>query len=143
MLPLMTRLVAAFLLVLLPAAAMPNLATSTAAEWQAPRISPGAAKLLVERGAILIDVREPNELAAQGWLAGAINLPMSRLKSLAAAGNTIRVPRGRPIVLYCGSGARAGRAALLLGSKGYNPIYNLGGFKTASAVLAVADRRRN
>jgi rhodanese-related sulfurtransferase len=50
----------------------------------------------------LIDVREAGEFAA-GHIKGAVNMPLSSL-------NPAKAPKGKPIVLYCLSGARSARA---------------------------------
>lgn len=94
------------------------------------------AREMVRSGALLIDVREPHELAESGWLEGAINRPMSTFGKQAAA-----LPRDRPIVLYCRSGRRSGVAGDVLTSLGFTRVYNLGGFEAAArAGMATAAR---
>jgi phage shock protein E len=77
------------------------------------------AKDLVARGALLLDVRTAAEYAA-GHVAGAINIPVDDLSSRLG-----EIDPGRPIVVYCQSGARAARATQTLCDAGYK-VYDLG-----------------
>lgn len=52
----------------------------------------------------LVDVRDPPEFAT-GTFKGAINLPVSTLEK-----NLDRLPKGKPIVFFCGAGSRSGEA---------------------------------
>ncbi len=90
-------------------------------------IGVAVARKLVRSGALLVDVREPSELAQTGRLAGAVNRPMSDFANEAEA-----LPRDRPIILYCRSGRRSAIAGDILGSLGFTEIYNLGGFEAAA-----------
>lgn len=76
---------------------------------------------LVERGALLVDVRTPLEFS-EGHLPGALNIPVEELESrLAELGD------GRKgIVLYCRSGRRSANAARELRARGYREVYDLG-----------------
>jgi phage shock protein E len=79
-----------------------------------------AARQLVERGALLVDVRTPGEFAS-GHIAGAINIPVQELDGrLAELGS-----KSRPVVLYCRSGARSAQAVRVITSAGYQ-AHNLG-----------------
>ncbi|MBM7569688.1 rhodanese-related sulfurtransferase [Aquibacillus albus] len=76
------------------------------------------------RKAQLIDVREPKEFEG-GHILGARNIPISQMRQRL---NELR--KDQPVYLYCQSGARSARAALLLNKKGYNDLNHLkGGFK--------------
>jgi rhodanese-related sulfurtransferase len=71
----------------------------------------GAAELL-DKGAVLLDVREAHE-----WQAG--HAPKARHLPLAQLPHRVReVPAGRPIVTICRSGARSARAAAMLARDG-------------------------
>lgn len=76
---------------------------------------------LVAAGALLVDVRTPEEWS-EGHVEGAVNVPMGHLER--------RVPelakRDRPIVLYCRSGSRSWRAQGTLQDIGFTQVYNLG-----------------
>ena len=67
---------------------------------------------LLEDGAELIDVRERDE-RDEGYIAGSRNIPYRLLPVCGAD-----VPRDRPVVTICESGARAGIAASILAAKG-------------------------
>jgi len=76
------------------------------------------------RKAQLIDVREPNEFD-NGHILGARNIPMSQLRA-----RMKEIRPDMPVYLYCQSGSRSSRAALVLYNKGYRDLAHLkGGFK--------------
>ena len=77
----------------------------------------------IQDGAAVLDVREPGEFES-GHLPEAVHIPLGELASRLG-----ELPRGRPIVTYCGSGARSTTAASLLERAGIGPALNLeGGF---------------
>lgn len=78
------------------------------------------ARRLVSEGALLIDVRTGMEYR-QGHLDGAINIPVDELNR-----RSDEVPRDRPVVLYCRSGARSSRAARMLLGEGITDVHDLG-----------------
>ncbi|MGI8316167.1 rhodanese-like domain-containing protein [Halobacillus mangrovi] len=76
------------------------------------------------RKAQLIDVREPNEFDG-GHILGARNIPVSQMRN-----RLVEIRKDKPVYLYCQSGARSTRAAMLLNKKGYDDLNVLqGGFK--------------
>ncbi|SDX69458.1 MULTISPECIES: rhodanese-like domain-containing protein [Salimicrobium] len=76
------------------------------------------------RKAQLIDVREPKEFDS-GHILGARNIPLSQMRN-----RTAEIRQDKPVYLYCQSGARSTRAAMLLHKKGYKDLNQLeGGFK--------------
>jgi phage shock protein E len=79
------------------------------------------AKHLVADGALLLDVRSPEEYAA-GHLEGALNVPVqvlaSRLGELGA--------HDRAVVVYCRSGHRSANAAAILREAGFTAVHDLG-----------------
>lgn len=81
-------------------------------------LSPDDARALVEAGAVLIDIRGPDEHAREK-IPGARNVPLDRLEGL---------PSDRPIVFHCRSGMRtAGNAAALRQAAGDADCYLLAG----------------
>ena len=68
----------------------------------------------------LVDVRSPAEFAS-GYIPGAINVDVQELAQKLA-----RIPKTKPVVLYCRSGSRSGHAAHMLKDAGYSDIYDLG-----------------
>ncbi|GGF08196.1 rhodanese-like domain-containing protein [Halobacillus andaensis] len=76
------------------------------------------------RKAQLIDVREPKEYDG-GHILGARNIPLSQMRN-----RLVEIRKDKPVYLYCQSGARSTRAALMLNKKGYQNLNQLqGGFK--------------
>ena len=88
-------------------------------------INAGAALWAQTPGALLLDVRTPEEYR-EGHLPGSQNLPLPRLDEAAA-----RWPdRARPIFVYCRSGARSLQAARHLTRMGYRRVTDIGGLLT-------------
>ncbi|MDP3700898.1 MAG: rhodanese-like domain-containing protein [Hylemonella sp.] len=87
--------------------------------WNARR---GIAKLpeLIKSGATLVDVRSAAEFAS-GNAPGTINIPLQELGSRLA-----EIPRTVPVVLCCASGTRSGMAKMMLKTKGYQNVFNIG-----------------
>ncbi len=86
------------------------------------------AALVAKGQMILIDVREIGEVRASGKAEGAVVLPLSILPVKADPHQPDpALKKGMPVVVYCASGARSGRAAQLLTQLGYGPVSNLGG----------------
>ena len=85
-----------------------------------PEVGPEEARELVEGGAFLLDVREPEE-----WVAGhapqAESVPLNEVPARLDA-----LPRTRQIVAVCRSGARSGKATEFLAAQGFD-VVNLGG----------------
>lgn len=76
---------------------------------------------LVAEGALLLDVRTPQEFA-DGHLEGAINVPVQVLeRRLDDVG-----PKDRPLVVYCRSGGRSATATSVLRSAGFTSVHDLG-----------------
>lgn len=104
------------------------MAHSSAQSNPVASITVADARSLIRSGALLIDVREPSELAESGWLEGSLNRPMSSFAERAR-----ELPRDRPIILYCRSGRRSGIAGDMLTAMGFTNVYNLGAFKSAAS----------
>ena len=83
----------------------------------------------------LIDVRTPVEFA-NGTIDGAINIPLDDMRR-----QLDRIPRDKPIVLFCGVGLRGYLASNILKQRGFKDVRNLsGGIKTYRAATAkIAD----
>ncbi|MBF6590385.1 MAG: MBL fold metallo-hydrolase [Ktedonobacterales bacterium] len=72
-------------------------------------------------GALLVDVREPQEYG-EGHVPGAISIPQAEL-----AARLAELPRDRPLLLICHSGARSLRAAQFLRQTGFEQVANVRG----------------
>jgi rhodanese-related sulfurtransferase len=72
----------------------------------------------------IIDVREKQEAASDllGTLSGSVLVPLSEMRT-----SVHRVPRGRPVVTLCPSGARSAIAAQILEQAGVEEVANLRG----------------
>lgn len=101
-----------------------------------PVVSPDQARDLLEQGALLVDVREPHEVAKTGKLAAAANIPLGQIQTVAAIDGLDHDPSfalDRPIILYCAAGGRSALAGVTLQAMGYEQVYNLGGFQAIAA----------
>lgn len=72
-------------------------------------------------GATVVDVRSEAEFRG-GAYPGAINVPLQAL-----SGALRRIPKDRPVVVYCASGSRSALAARILKKAGYADVSNAGG----------------
>lgn len=98
-----------------------------AAASPAPSGSTGGTVPLVDDvpvGATLLDVREPEEVAA-GAIPGSVHIPLARV--LTHVGRT-ELSRSAPVVVYCHRGPRAERAALELAADGFDVRVLAGGW---------------
>ncbi len=90
-----------------------DVATADSTEWR-------------PAGEVVVDVRDPDELADWGWIPGALNIPLDELR-----GRLNEIPEGREIVTYCQKGQRGYLAACILQGVG-RKVRNLrGGFLQA------------
>jgi rhodanese-related sulfurtransferase len=78
-------------------------------------------KAKLSAGATVVDVRSPGEFRAAAY-RGARNIPLPELGARLA-----EIPRDRPVVLYCASGARSALAASVLRRAGFADVVNAGG----------------
>jgi len=69
---------------------------------------------LEAKQAVLVDVREPNEVAAEA-IPGSVSRPLSSFDPAALPA----VPAGHRLVIHCRSGQRCGMAAMRLVQAGY------------------------
>ena len=84
----------------------------------------GLARFRATAGALLLDVRDPDEYA-DGHIPGSVNLPLSSLDTV-----EITVPeKDRPLFVYCLSGARSAQAVAKLQKMGYKNVENIGGIR--------------
>lgn len=68
---------------------------------------------------VIVDVRSPEEFAA-GHLKGAINIPHDQTDAYQTQLDELK---GKPLVVYCRSGRRAGMFEQLLMPKGYEILH--------------------
>lgn len=87
-------------------------------------------KELIEKGAVIIDVRQPEEFKS-GHIDGAINMPLPNFGSYLAEIKKMN----KPVVAYCASGNRSGMATRQLEAQGIEAI-NGGGFGSMQQLMA-------
>ncbi|HEX9053091.1 MAG TPA: rhodanese-like domain-containing protein [Anaeromyxobacter sp.] len=85
------------------------------------RAPPALVAEKIKAGATIVDVRSEAEFG-RGRYRGAINVP---LPALSAKLN--RIPRDKPVVVYCASGSRSATAVRILRKAGYADVSNAGG----------------
>ncbi len=87
-------------------------------------IQPAAAKQMMDTlDVFILDVREPAEFK-DGRIPGAVNIPIRDLPKRLGD-----IPKGKPIIVYCGIGHRGAMALVFLRGQGYNVKSILGGYK--------------
>lgn len=84
-------------------------------------VLPADAARLVREGAVLVDVRMPEEFA-QRAIAGAVNIPLYRLRE----DTPNLVEPGQRVVVYCNTGERSAAAAFILNALDY-PVHAMHG----------------
>ena len=84
-------------------------------------VSPTDAQQRMTQGAVLVDVREPNEYD-EVHATGAQLMPLSSFESEYST-----LPRDAELILICRSGARSERAGQFLIAQGYSNVTNLTG----------------
>ncbi|MHA4740659.1 rhodanese-like domain-containing protein [Dyadobacter sp. MSC1_007] len=81
-------------------------------------------KALIEQGALVVDVRSPQEFAG-GHIQGSINIPLNQINAKA----DMLLRKNKPVITCCRSGARSGMAEGMLKSAGVD-AYNGGAWES-------------
>ena len=92
-----------------------------------PHVSPRAAEALLDKGALLLDVREPDEWRT-GHAPPATLIPMGQVLA-----KTNDLPRDRTIVVVCRSGGRSAAVTDALRAGGFDAVNLAGGMSAWSA----------
>jgi rhodanese-related sulfurtransferase/glyoxylase-like metal-dependent hydrolase (beta-lactamase superfamily II) len=100
---------------------------ATPAYSSVPEVDPLTAEQLAGRGAILLDVREPEEWEA-GHVAGARLLPMGQVQDRAQ-----ELPARRQIVTICRVGGRSAAITEALNGLGFDAVNLAGGMRAWAA----------
>jgi rhodanese-related sulfurtransferase len=89
------------------------------------------AGLLSNQFAVLVDVREEDEVKESGMAQGALWIPTSKIEDNAPEWQSFvkSAPKDKQIIFYCKMGGRAGRAAQRMADLGYK-TGNMGGFES-------------
>jgi rhodanese-related sulfurtransferase len=85
-------------------------------------VSPADAVRLINKGALVIDVRKPEEFD-NGHIVNARNVPLDRLRD----DNAISKQKSKILLAVCADGTSAGRAAGHLRKAGYENAFSLKG----------------
>nr|WP_090342472.1 rhodanese-like domain-containing protein [Mycolicibacterium malmesburyense]CRL72875.1 Rhodanese-related sulfurtransferase [Mycolicibacterium malmesburyense] len=102
-----------------------------AANAVVPKISHDEAKDLIDKGALVVDVRDAPELEKSGKVAGAVHVPRGMLEFRADPESPYHdenFSKDKPVIVYCASGGRSALSGQALKELGYENVYNLGGF---------------
>ena len=102
-------------------------ATTTTGDMVTPEILAA-----IEREALIVDVRTPEEFA-DGHYPGAINIPH---ESILDGLNQLGVTTSTAVILYCRSGNRSGQAEQALREKGFTEARNAGGLEALLSATA-------
>ncbi|MFP5253598.1 MAG: rhodanese-like domain-containing protein [Actinomycetes bacterium] len=122
----MRRLLAVLVLVAL---ALTGCAGTATTEDAVRTVDAAAAQQLIDDGAVVVDVRTPEEFAS-GHLADARNIDVQADSFRAEVDE---LDRDATYVLYCRTGARAGAAGELMREMGFTDVVNAGGFEDLAA----------
>lgn len=100
-------------------------------------ISAETARQHLQAGALVIDVRSPEEFSS-GHIANVVNIPLDELPN--------RVPKMAPdkqqvLLVHCLSGGRSAVAKQRLKRLGYSNVYNLGSLARAKAIVVGVSER--
>jgi len=80
-----------------------------------------ATRMMNDQGAVVVDVRPSTEFAV-GHLPNARNIPNEDLAKRAG-----ELPAGKPLIVVCANGSRAGKAAAALRAAGRQEVFCLEG----------------
>ena len=87
-----------------------------------PDVNQGVANYYNTPGAVLLDVRTPQEYS-EGHIPGGKNVPLQTLDKV----RSVVENKDTELFVYCYSGARSRQAASALGQMGYTNVTNIGG----------------
>lgn len=86
-------------------------------------VSPQDAIRLMNQGALVLDIRKPEEYAA-GHISGAKHMPSDQILT---AGESMKKYKEKPLLVYCDSGSLGGSAARNLAEQGFTKAFTLRG----------------
>ncbi|WP_396168499.1 rhodanese-like domain-containing protein [Flavobacterium sp.] len=85
------------------------------------QICPTKTQALIKNGALLVDVREQNEVAQLAYdVPNIINIPLSVFEE-----HFTEIPKDKTVVMVCRSGGRSLRAAGFMVYHGYDNVINM------------------
>ncbi len=95
--------------------------------FKQPDIDQGVKDYQAASGAVLLDVRTPQEYR-EGRIPGSRNIPLQTIESV----SSVVQDKDVPLFVYCYSGARSRQAVSMLQRMGYTNVTNIGGIAAYS-----------
>ena len=95
--------------------------------FKQPDINQGVQEFKNATGAVLLDVRSPQEYR-EGHVPGSQNVPLQQLDKV----EEVTENKDTVLYVYCHSGARSRQAVSLLKHMGYTNVHNIGGIAAYS-----------
>ena len=95
--------------------------------FKQPDINQGVQEYKNAAGAVLLDVRTPQEYL-EGHVPGSQNVPLQQLDKV----EEVTENKDTVLYVYCRSGARSRQAVSLLNHMGYTNVHNIGGIAAYS-----------
>ena len=95
--------------------------------FKQPDINQGVQEYKNAAGAVLLDVRSPQEYQ-EGHIPGSQNMPLQQLDKV----EEVTENKDTVLYVYCRSGARSRQAVSLLKHMGYTNVHNIGGIAAYS-----------
>ena len=90
-----------------------------------PDVNQGVKEYKNTTGAVLLDVRTPQEYS-EGHIPGSKNVPLQTIDKV----RTVVENKDTELFVYCYSGARSRQATAALGQMGYTKVNNIGGISS-------------
>ena len=90
--------------------------------FKQPDVNRGVEEYQSTSGAVLLDVRTPEEYRSE-HIPGSKNIPLQAIDKVASVAEN----KDTALYVYCQSGARSRQAAGLLKQMGYTNVNNIGG----------------
>ena len=95
--------------------------------FKQPDINQGVQEYKNAAGAVLLDVRSPQEYR-EGHIPGSQNVPLQQLDKV----EEVTENKDTVLYVYCHSGTRSRQAISLLKHMGYTNVHNIGGIAAYS-----------
>ena len=92
-----------------------------------PDINRGIQEFMNMEGAVLLDVRTPQEYQ-EGHIPGSKNVPLQTIDKISSVADNKNIP----LFVYCYSGGRSRQATAMLQHMGYASVQNIGGITAYS-----------
>ncbi len=95
--------------------------------FKQPDINQGVKEYKMIPGAVLLDVRTPDEYR-EGHIPGSVNVALQSMDRVVSVAKN----KETPLFVYCYSGSRSRQAAAMLQRMGYSNVNNIGGIAAYS-----------